>query len=132
MVVEVGGAAAAFVGDRDLAGLAERHRPVAVAGAALGAVADHQRADAALEAVADGEEIADRRVHARGGAAVVIDAQAQQPRPAVLVVGDRDPDVRHDAGSLEVGQHDRFTRESGACCRRSSSSPGCWTKTGAP
>ena len=130
VVVEVRHAAAALVGDGDPAGLAERHRPVAVARPAVGAVADHERLDLRLEAVADREEVAERRVDARRRAAVVVDAQAQQPRPAVLVVGDRHPDVRHDAGALR-GPRARSSRPgSAACCRRWSSSPGCSTRSG--
>ena len=102
--------AAAFVGDGDLAGFAERHRPIAVAGPAVGAVADHERLDLGFDAVADREEVAHGRVHAGRVAAIVIDAQAQQPRPAVFVVGDGHPDVVDHAGPLQIGQHGGLAR----------------------
>ncbi len=106
LVVEHRHAPAALVGDGDAARPAERHRPIAVARASVGGVADHERIDVALVAVPDGEEIAQRHVDARRQAAVVVDAEAQQARPAVLVGGQRHPDVRHDARALQVGQDD--------------------------
>jgi hypothetical protein len=109
VVVQVGAAAAALVRDRDAGRLLERHRPVAVARAAVGAVDHHERLHLRLEPVPDGEEVADRRVDARDRAAVVVDPEAEQLRPAVLVVRDRHPEVRDDAGALQVGEHGRLT-----------------------
>ena len=125
-------AACSLVGQRDAAGLFERHRPVAVARAAVGEVADHERADRALEAVADGEKVAERHVHARDRAAVVVDAQAQEARPAVLRPGGRRPDVRHDPRAGKVGDRQRLARQAGVCCRRSSPAAASSTRTGAP
>ena len=106
LVVEVVDLPPALVRQRHAAGLAERHRPVAVARAAVGARADHRGLDHPLEAVADAEEVAERRVDRGLGAPVVIDAEAHEPRPAVLVGGDGDPQVRHDAGALKIREHD--------------------------
>ncbi len=111
VVVEVRDAPAALVRDRDPAGLLEGHGPVAVSGPAVGAVDDHHGLDLGLEAVAHREEVADRRVHRRHRAVVVIHAQAEQFRPAVLVVRDRDPHVRDDAGALEVREDGRLARD---------------------
>ena len=111
VVVQVRHPAAALVGDRDAARPRERHRPVAVAGAAARTVADQQRVDRALEAVAHRERVAERGVDTRFRAAVVVHAQPQQARPPVLVRRHRDPHVGDDAGSLQVGEHDRLARQ---------------------
>ena len=102
--------AVALVRHGDAAGLPERHRPVAVARPAVGAVADHERLHAPLEPVAHGEEVAERRVDRRDVASVVIRADAQKARPAVLRSRGRRPDVRHDPRPLEVGDRERLAR----------------------
>src|SRR5262249_39689170 len=56
--------AVSFIGHGDLAGFAERHLPVAVAGAAERADADGHGVQIALIAVADAEEIAQWNVDA--------------------------------------------------------------------
>jgi hypothetical protein len=111
VVIEVGDTPATLVGDGDPARSPKGHRPVAVARATLRARAHHQRADGPLEAVAHGEEVAEGRVDARHGAAVVVDAQAQETRPAVLARGDGQPDVVDDPGAFEVREHDGLSRD---------------------
>ena len=102
VVVEMVHAAAALVRKSDSARPAKRHRPVAVAGPAVGTRADHRGLDGALEPVADGEEVAERSVDRRLGAPVVVDAQAHQARPAVFVGRHRDPEVRDHARPFEI------------------------------
>ena len=108
LVVEVMDAATPLVRDRDAARLAEGHGPVAVPRTTVGAVADHEGLNRSLEAMAHGEEVAQGCVHAGGGAPVVVDAQAQQPRPPELAVGHGDPDVGDSTRAFEVGQHRRL------------------------
>ncbi len=111
VVVDVVEPAAAFVRQRDPAGLRERHRPVGVARASLGARADHLGLDPPLEPVADRPEVADRRVDGGLRIPVVVDAQPDEPRPRVLVGRDRQPDVRDDAGPVQVREDDRLARD---------------------
>ena len=56
--------------------------------------------------MADSKEIADGGVHARFVFSVIINAQPKQSRPAVFVVRDGKPEMRHHARSLEIGEHD--------------------------
>ncbi len=78
VVVDVVEAAAALVRQRDLAGFREGHRPVGVARTAVGGRPDHLGLDPSLEAVADGEKVADRRIDRGLRIAVVVDAQAER------------------------------------------------------
>ncbi len=70
--------------------------------------AARELADAILINPNHREEIADRRVDRRDAAAVVVNAQTQEPRPAVLIRRDRQPDVRDDAGSGQVCEGHRL------------------------
>ena len=102
----------AFVRDGDPAGFPERHRPVAVAGPAVGEIADHERANRPLEAVSDREEVAVAATSTLGvGAAVVVNANAQEARPAVLGARCRRPDVRHDARAGQIGDGQCLPRQ---------------------
>jgi hypothetical protein len=110
VIVEHGDRTVAFVGQRDSAGLTERHRPIAVAGASEGSIANHHRVDVAVVSMTDAEEVAERRVDAGSLLAVVIDAKARQSRPGVFVIRHGEPDVADDAGSLQVCHDERFAR----------------------
>src|SRR5262249_48831953 len=88
---------------------AERHGPIAVAGAPEAAVADHHRVHVALGTVTHGEEISQRRVDARRLVAVVVHTKTDQPRPRKLVLSNRDPDVRDHAGASDVCDLESFT-----------------------
>ena len=109
--VKAGDAALALIGQRNLAGFAEGHRPVRVAGSAEGCVADDQRVHVSLVAMSYSKEVSERDIHAGRFMPVVIDAQAQKARPSVLIVGDSDPDMRHDSRTFQVSQDDGLARD---------------------
>jgi hypothetical protein len=94
----------------NFAARAERHRPIAIPGAAARTIAHHHRIDVPLETVPHTEKIAHRGIDAWRRAAVVIDAEPQQPWPAVLIGGHRQPHVSHDSGTLKVTEDDRLAR----------------------
>ena len=79
-----------------------RERPV-------GADAHHDRLQVRFESVSHAEEIAEGSVDARDLAAVVVDAEAKEPRPSVLAGRHRDPQVARHAGTFEVRENRRLS-----------------------
>jgi hypothetical protein len=59
-------------------------------------------------AVADSEEVSQRNVNAGSFLAVVINAEADEARPGVLIIGYREPDVTDNAWARKVGHHESF------------------------
>ena len=61
-----------------------------------------------LNAVADGEKVTDRSIDTGDGAAVVVDPEPEQPGPAILVIGNRHPEVIDFAGAFKIRQNGCF------------------------
>jgi hypothetical protein len=58
--------------------------------------------------VADAEEVSQRDVDTGSFFAVVIDAETDEARPGVFVIGDSEPDVSDDAGTGEIRHDESF------------------------
>ena len=105
LVIEVLHAPGSLVGKSDAAGFAEGHGPERVSRSSLRADPNHGRLHFGLETVSRSEKVAERHVDARAVAPVVVHAKAEKARPAVLARRDGEPDVTHDTGTLEIGEH---------------------------
>ncbi len=98
--------AGALVGHGDAGRFSERHVPVAVPGPALRRAVDRQGAEAAVEAVADAEKVADRRFD--GGRRFAVPVHPEDELAAVKWLGgDGHPDVVDGARALDLGQDGR-------------------------
>ena len=101
VVEDAGRLLVGLVGDDDPGFLPERHRPVAVVAAAVGAGLDGERVDVGPHPVSGPEEVADGGLDRGDGRAVPVDAQDDRPGIAdVHRIGD-EPDVGDLSGSLE-------------------------------
>jgi len=99
-----------FVGEHNPRRFAEGHRPIAVVGPAKGGAGHHGAVDIHLHAMARRKEVAQRRLHRRGLAAVPIDSDDCGARIAALGSRRGEPDMDNAPRPLKLRQHQALPR----------------------